>query len=53
MSVWRKGIIYFAVMNSVPISDSSDEDMTNLMMVAMVKTGPLNVGKGSFSERNM
>ena len=25
----------------------------NLMMVAMVRTGPLNVGKGSFSERNM
>ena len=53
MSVWPKGIISFAVMNSAPISDSAAEDMMNSMMVAMVGTGPLNVGVGSFSERNM
>ena len=49
MSVWRKVIITFAVINSAPSSDSDAEDMTNLMMVAMVITGPLNVGEGSFS----
>ena len=53
MSAWSKGIIYFDVMNSAPSPDSSAEDMTNFMMVVMVRTGPLNVGKGSFSERNM
>ena len=53
MSVWSKGIISFAVMNIAPISDSADEDMTDLMMLAMVRTGPLNVGVGSFSEITM
>ena len=53
MSVWHKLIISFAVMNSAPRSDSAAEDMTNLMMVVMVRTGPLNLGLGSFSEINM
>ena len=53
MSVWRKGIIYFAVTNSAPSSDSAAKDMTNLMMVAMVITVTLNVDVGSFYERNM
>ena len=53
MGLWRKGIIYFAVMNNVPRSDSAAKDMKNLMMVAMVRTGPLNSGEGSFSEINM
>ena len=53
MSVWRKVIISFALTNSAPRFDSAAEDMKNLMMVAMVRTGPLKVGKGSFSERNM
>ena len=44
MSVWRKVIIYFAVMNSTPKYDSAAEDMKNLMMAAMVRNGPLNVG---------
>ena len=40
-------------MNSAPRSDSAVEDMTNLMIVDMVRTSPLNAGYGSFSERNM
>ena len=53
MSVWRKLINSFTVMNSAPSSDSADEDMTNLMIVVMVRTGPLNAGEGSFYERNV
>ena len=53
MIVFSTGIISFAVMNIAPRSDSAAEDMTNLVMVAMVRTSPLNAGKGSFSERNM
>ena len=52
MSVWLKGIISFAVMNSAHSSDSAAEDMTNLMIVAMVRTSPLNEGKRYSSERN-
>ena len=53
MSLLRKGTTSFAVMNISSRSDLADEDMTNLMMVAMVRTGPFNVGKGSLSERNI
>ena len=53
MSVWHKLIIPFAVMNGSPSSYSDAEDVTNLMVVAMVRTGPLNVGVGSFFEINM
>ena len=53
ISVWSKGNIAFAVMNSATRSDSASEDMTNLMMVAMVRVVPLNVGMGSFYEINV
>ena len=51
MSVWRKVIISLAVMKSAPSSDSAAEDMTNLMIMAVVRTGLLNAGEGSFYER--
>ena len=51
MNVWRKGIIYLAVIKSAPSSDSASKDMTNFMIVAMVRTGTLNAGKESFTER--
>ena len=51
MSVWRKVVIPFAVINSAPRSDSAAKDMMNLMIVVMVRTGPLNTGEGSFYER--
>ena len=53
MSVWPKGIISFAVMNSAPRYDSAAEDMISLMIVVMVRTGPLKVVVGSFYDRNM
>ena len=53
MNVWRKGIIYLAVIKSAPSSDSASKDMTNFMIVAMVRTGTLNAGKGSFYDRKM
>ena len=53
MRVWGKGIISFSVMNSAPRSDSTAYYRTNSMMVAMVETGPLDVGVGSFYERNI
>ena len=34
-------------------SDSAAKDMKNLMMVTMIKTGPLNIGVGLFYGRNM
>ena len=40
-------------MKIAPSSDSAAEEMTNLMIVAMVRTDPLNAGEGSFSERNV
>ena len=46
MSVLREGIFSFDVMNIAPGSDSSAEDITNLMIVVMVRTGQLNVGMG-------
>ena len=53
MSFWDKGIISLAVMKRAPISDSASEDMTNLIIVAMVRTGTLNAGKGSFYDRKI
>ena len=43
----------FAVFNISPSFDLDAEDMTNLMIVAMVITGTLNVGEESFYEKNM
>ena len=52
MSVWRIGIIFFAVINSAAISASAADAMTVLIISAIVNTGPLSFGLGSFYERN-
>ena len=41
MRDWQRGTIYLSQMKSPDISASSEEDMTNLMICAMVRTGPL------------
>ena len=48
MRVWRIGTIYLAVMNNPEISPLVAEDMTYLIMCAMVSMGPLWRGTGSF-----
>ena len=53
MSVLRSGIIFLAVMYSASISASSDDEITVLMICAIVNTGPLSFGLGSFSESNI
>ena len=53
MSVWRSGIIFFAVINSAAIYASAADAITVLIIFAIVKTGPLSFGLGSFSERNI
>ena len=51
MRVCRWGTILRAAMNNAASSASAAEAMTNLMIVAMVKTAPLKQGIGSSSER--
>ena len=53
MSVLRSGIIFISVIYSAAISASAADAMIVLMICAMVKTGPLSFGLGSFSERNI
>ena len=53
MSIWRRGTISLAVMKRAASSDSAADDVTNLIICAIVRTGPLNFGKGSFSDRKM
>ena len=53
MSVWRSGIIFFALINSTAISATAADAITVLIICAIVKTGPLSFGLGSFSERNI
>ena len=53
MSVLSSGIIFFAVMYSAGISASAADSITFLMIFAIVNTGPLSLGLGSFSERNI
>ena len=53
MCVWRKGIISLVVTKSAPSSDSASEDINILIIVVMVRTGPLNAGEATFSERKM
>jgi hypothetical protein len=53
MSVWRNGTISLAVRKSAASLASAAEAMTNLMIGAMVRTVPLNLGMGSSSERDM
>ena len=53
MSVWRSGIIFFAVINSAAISASAAGAITVLIICGIFKTYPLSFGSGSFSERNI
>ena len=53
MSVWRSGIIFSAVINSAAIYASAADAITVLIICAIVNTGPLSFGLGSFSERNI
>ena len=45
--------MFLAVMESPASSASSAEDMKNLIIWASVRTGPLSLGIGSSSNRNM
>ena len=47
------GIIFLAVMYNVAISASAAEAITDLMICAIVNTGPLRFGFGSFSDRKI
>ena len=53
MSVWRSGIIFFVVINNAAISASADDAITVLIICALVNTGTLSFGFGSFSQRNI
>ena len=53
MSVWRSGIIFFAMINSAAISASAADAITVLIICEIVKTCPLSFGFGSFYERNI
>ena len=53
MSVWSRGTIFFVVINMVASLALVADDMTNLIISAMVRMGPLCLGIGSSSERKM
>ena len=53
MCVLHSGIIFFAVMYSATIPASAADAITVLIICAIVKTGPLSFGLGSFSEKNI
>ena len=50
---WRSGTIALAKMKRPASSASAAEDMTFLMICATVRTGPLYVGAGTFSDSIM
>ena len=47
---WRSGTIALAQMKRPASSDSAAEDMTFLIICAMVRTGPFYDGAGTFSD---
>ena len=53
MRVFLRGIMALAQTKRPEISDSAAEDMTFLMIWAIVRTGPLIEGTGVFSESMM
>ena len=53
MRVLRSGILFLAVMYSVAIFASAADDITVLIISAIVNTGPLSFGLRSFFERNI
>ena len=50
---WRSGTMALAQMKRPASSGSAAEDMTFLMICATVRTGPLYVGDGTFSDSIM
>ena len=50
---WRSGTMALAQMKRPARSASAAEDTTFLMICATVRTGPLYVGDGTFSDRIM
>ena len=50
MRDWRSGTMALAQMKRPASSASAAEDMTFLMICATVRTGPLYVGAGTFSD---
>ena len=50
---WRSGTMVLAQMKRPASSASAAEDMTFLMICATVRTGPLYVGAGNFSDSIM
>ena len=53
MSVLRSSITFLPVIYSAAISDSAADAKTYLMICAIVNTGTLSFGFGSFSERKI
>ena len=53
MSVLHSSIIFLSMMYSSAISASAAESITDLMICAIVNTGPLSFGFGTFSEINI
>ena len=53
MRVWRRGAIHLVEMKRGDSSASAAEDMTNLIISAMVRTGPLKAGVEVSLERKM
>ena len=53
MRVWRRGTISLTYMNRPANSALESEDMTNLMICAIVRTGSLMLGTGKFSYNMM
>ena len=48
MRVWRRGTIYLEQMKRPASSAWEDEDTTNLMICAIVRTGTLMLGREKF-----
>ena len=48
IKIWRMGAIYLVMVNNPASLASAPEDMTYLIICAMVRIGPLYHGTGSF-----
>ena len=53
MRVWQRRIISLAQTKRPACSDSVAEELTNLMIFAIGRTGPLMLGTGKFSDSMM
>ena len=52
ISVWCNSTYFQAVISKVDNSTSVADDITNLIICAIVRTTPLKAGIGTFSERH-